>query len=413
MEDAASSDSAEKSAAGAGETKEENANLSDVAWLERSLREEDSKNGVAEPEENGLAEPGENAAVEPEENGPAESDENAAGESEENGPEPEENGAGKPEETPGEEDAVSSGEKKVSPIRIERYAMMAEEILQFKKTEAVLTGQLRGRIAIGYPVLIIFPAKGMQQARVTRIETAPGVTAAETGDGRCSITIENPGGLRDIDKYSVMTDILPESRPKSGRPIENPYLLGLTGSFKSFVKDSRFMGSFIFALVHANFLLPISVDESAVEESRQSGDHGIPGTRVRLHFVADPKKPDTKTLPIFTDAAAMHKWKQVFEGAEKPRIMLMRFPDAVRVARREFNGLLLNAFGTDAIFLSNDFLTRITEMDAFKKEFHIADKPAAKKPAAANEEQAAAAAEGSDVVSNVLREQGNGSGQTV
>ncbi len=260
-------------------------------------------------------------------------------------------------------------------IRISRYTMVAEQVLQFKSDEAVITGMLQGRVEKSYPVFVYFPGKPMAAAIVTRIETAPGVTGKFAENQHCSLTIHNPQGLRDIDKYSVISDIRTPSKLNPKIPIENPYLLGLTNVYEANMKDNAFMGLFIFALTHSVFVVPVAVDDGSVHEDAQ----GHKSANIRLHFIANKDHPENKTLPIFTDLASLVLWKGVVDPKNPPKTMVLRFQDAADIATRDFNGLALNAFGPKPLFISNKFIDKIRSLDAYVREFgkqgHASIKP--------------------------------------
>lgn len=270
---------------------------------------------------------------------------------------------------------IGQDENGMIHIRISRYTMVAEQVLQFKSDEAVITGMLQGRVEKSYPVFVYFPGKPMAAAIVTRIETAPGVTGKFAENQHCSLTIHNPQGLRDIDKYSVISDIRTPSKLNPKIPIENPYLLGLTNVYEANMKDNAFMGLFIFALTHSVFVVPVAVDDGSVHEDAQ----GHKSANIRLHFIANKDHPENKTLPIFTDLASLVLWKGVVDPKNPPKTMVLRFQDAADIATRDFNGLALNAFGPKPLFISNKFIDKIRSLDAYVREFgkqgHASIKP--------------------------------------
>lgn len=310
------------------------------------------------------------------------SEENKSSESEEDSadaPASDENGQAEGQSASGEESdkvrRIGQDENGMIHIRISRYTMVAEQVLQFKSDEAVITGMLQGRVEKSYPVFVYFPGKPMAAAIVTRIETAPGVTGKFAENQHCSLTIHNPQGLRDIDKYSVISDIRTPSKLNPKIPIENPYLLGLTNVYEANVKDNAFMGLFIFALTHSVFVVPVAVDDGSVHEDAQ----GHKSANIRLHFIANKDHPENKTLPIFTDLASLVLWKGVGDPKNPPKTMVLRFQDAADIATRDFNGLALNAFGPKPLFISNKFIDKIRSLDAYVREFgkqgHASIKP--------------------------------------
>lgn len=290
-----------------------------------------------------------------------------------------ENGQAEGQSASGEESdkvrRIGQDENGMIHIRISRYTMVAEQVLQFKSDEAVITGMLQGRVEKSYPVFVYFPGKPMAAAIVTRIETAPGVTGKFAENQHCSLTIHNPQGLRDIDKYSVISDIRTPSKLNPKIPIENPYLLGLTNVYEANMKDNAFMGLFIFALTHSVFVVPVAVDDGSVHEDAQ----GHKSANIRLHFIANKDHPENKTLPIFTDLASLVLWKGVVDPKNPPKTMVLRFQDAADIATRDFNGLALNAFGPKPLFISNKFIDKIRSLDAYVREFgkqgHASIKP--------------------------------------
>ena len=310
------------------------------------------------------------------------SEENKSSESEEDSadaPASDENGQAEGQSASGEESdkvrRIGQDENGMIHIRISRYTMVAEQVLQFKSDEAVITGMLQGRVEKSYPVFVYFPGKPMAAAIVTRIETAPGVTGKFAENQHCSLTIHNPQGLRDIDKYSVISDIRTPSKLNPKIPIENPYLLGLTNVYEANMKDNAFMGLFIFALTHSVFVVPVAVDDGSVHEDAQ----GHKSANIRLHFIANKDHPENKTLPIFTDLASLVLWKGVVDPKNPPKTMVLRFQDAADIETRDFNGLALNAFGPKPLFISNKFIDKIRSLDAYVREFgkqgHASIKP--------------------------------------
>ena len=284
------------------------------------------------------------------------SEENKSSESEEDSadaPASDENGQAEGQSASGEESdkvrRIGQDENGMIHIRISRYTMVAEQVLQFKSDEAVITGMLQGRVEKSYPVFVYFPGKPMAAAIVTRIETAPGVTGKFAENQHCSLTIHNPQGLRDIDK--------------------------LTNVYEANMKDNAFMGLFIFALTHSVFVVPVAVDDGSVHEDAQ----GHKSANIRLHFIANKDHPENKTLPIFTDLASLVLWKGVVDPKNPPKTMVLRFQDAADIATRDFNGLALNAFGPKPLFISNKFIDKIRSLDAYVREFgkqgHASIKP--------------------------------------
>lgn len=168
-------------------------------------------------------------------------------------------------------------------------------------------------------------------------------------------------------QFAVITDVEPQATVNAGRPVENPFLLGLAREYKENYTDREFLNEFCYSLIHAKYIVPVISDElgqKALKDKKVSVNIGF-------HVITTQK--GRKVLPVFTDWGSLNEWKS-FREAKDHKTLILSFEQVFEITSKDQDGFILNAFDIGVI-MPVKFLQSILDSDGYKNK----DKVTAKK----------------------------------
>lgn len=161
-------------------------------------------------------------------------------------------------------------------------------------------------------------------------------------------------------KCSVASSIKPVSVVDKNTPVENPALLGMSLRYADFREDKDYIRTFFRHVVNARFIIVGHVDSENVDGEGKK----------RLRLISTKKEDGTVVLPIFTDLAALSAWKEIFADEEnKPQVVVVTYPELVKLTEKEQMGFVINRFGPIAIEISRVITDKLVNSEAFKSQF--------------------------------------------
>ena len=219
-----------------------------------------------------------------------------------------------------------SESEQVNPITMERFTLLVREASSYDDKISV-TGKPFGKYDGSRDLYI-----NRSNIPLTKLS---GVSVKEE-NGMMEITFEK-GGLNGDLSFAVVTDVEPVASVESGKPIENPFLLGAVREYRDFAGNSDYTNELCFNLVHGRLIVAVYSDELGSENGQVKK-----GTKVGFPMLT--LKDEHKVLPVFTDWAALSKWKNVFDEKHTPKCIVMNFDNATEIGTKDSEGLVINPF---------------------------------------------------------------------
>lgn len=274
-------------------------------------------------------------------------------------------------ETPKVEETKAEEEKKPTSgdtaIEDQRFTLLVEEGFQLKDDfGVVVAGILYGTVQKGDAVYVIHPSGNVRESKVETIEIGPEQGAEKAQNQNVAIRLADITDKNQLPKYTVLTNIKPQTEVNVNTVVENPQLLALSREYPRLCKDVNYLNLLVYVACHAHYVVPVSVDN----EPKANGDGTVTSqkeTMVRFPSLQNPKDKSTSVFPIFTDKIALSKWKNVFDEKHPPKTMIVRFPDVVSISKG--NAVVLNPFGPTPVMLDAATIQNIVNMEGYKKEF--------------------------------------------
>ncbi len=243
-----------------------------------------------------------------------------------------------------------------------RFTIMVEDVFQLKDDLGIVAGgNVHGTMNIHDKVFILHPLlpQGVE-AEIDGIEEGPTNMVETATDSRVGVRFTSLKKREDIPKFSVITNIRPQSSPSPSRPAEGPYLLGLSYEYNRLINDRAFANIFTFAVFSGRYITPVKID--AEPEKTADGKAVLRrDSKVAFRLLRHPNDESLHVLPVFTDWAALKMWKNAFDDEEQPKTFFMSFEQCADIGLKN-GGFVINAFGPAPVFVSNDNIKMILEM---------------------------------------------------
>lgn len=276
----------------------------------------------------------------------------AAAPAEEKQPEPE-NEPETADEKPAENEGGMPAKTYPTPeSKRTRFTLVVENVFTVDENESIaVVGNLHGRINKGDKFYLIHPK--FPTGIVASAETL--VVDKETPDFaencRVAIKMTDIKDPAEIPKFSVVSNVAPQVRPDPSKPLENPFLVGLTCEYNRLVKDNEFTYTFMAGLLTSRYITPADME---LEAPDAEGKTTVKNSKISFKLLRNPNDPNTLALPIFTDMAALRLWKGALDGTpegEKPKTLLMPFERCAEIGLRN-SGVVVNPFGPAPVLVS-------------------------------------------------------------
>ena len=262
-----------------------------------------------------------------------------------------------------------------------RYTMLVEEAFSNKNPEndeevenkgILLKGNVEGKIKKGDMIYCLHPGMKLAKATVKQL-IVNNKPVDEAKDCEIGIIVENLNVER-VFKYMVVTSITPmeiRAKEKNGQriiceDIENPALSGLMGQYNKFCKDQEYLNVLTYRIVHALFITAI-YDTQEDEDNEVTLENGHTVKKMVFPLVANDKN-GSKAVPVFTDMVSFNRWINVFDK-QKGMVVPNSFQVMSGVSLNGNNGIVINPFNLDHIFIPNDLIKNIMNTDGYKQEF--------------------------------------------
>ena len=254
-----------------------------------------------------------------------------------------------------------------------RFTFLVESIKELEKGGVIIGGNVHGTLNVGDKVLAVHPS--LTESDILTVDSIELLEQDELGKGesvsfvtdhRAGLTIKSVSNKNNVPKYSVITNILPQLTPGPKKPIDNPYLLGLTREYPKLISDKIFADIFTFTVFSSVYIVPVKLDES-IKPSENGVTHIDKGSKIGFILLNHPQDADLKVLPVFTDMGGVSEFKALLAKDPNPVCMALTFDQVSEVALKN-GGFVINAFGKAPVFVSNqniEFAKKMKEqMDA-------------------------------------------------
>ena len=241
--------------------------------------------------------------------------------------------------------------------RTTRFPLVVDCIKELGAKGVIVGGNLHGTINVHDKIFVLHPMfKESDVIEIDGIELlekdnlGQGEKVEFVSDKRVGLTISAIKDKNKAPKYSVVTNIIPQLTPHPKKPLDNPFLLGLTYEYPRLIQDRMFADLFTFTVFSTGYLTPVELDKQPV--AAENGAMRIPqNSRVGFKLLSHPEHKDEKLLAVFTDFAALGKWKALFEDGKSPNSIILNFDKCAEIALHN-GGYIINPFGPAPVFVS-------------------------------------------------------------
>ena len=236
-----------------------------------------------------------------------------------------------------------------------RFTLMAERVLPDAGERFHAEGELFGEAAVGERVTVLHRDGNISHPVLEEIEGSGANT---------KLFFSGKEGLSLDWTYALITNIPYQIEVDVNRPIENPYLLGLTRVVFRFQQEGEFLNLFFRELVRSHYLLAVRTDGSLPEGSgtvtlKKGMQFGI--ARVTLDH-------GEEALPVYTDWDAIRLMEAQGANGWKRETMVLHFPQLVGMLR-ENEGFVINPYGPQLFYVSPDIIRSIQNSPGYQSEF--------------------------------------------
>lgn len=256
--------------------------------------------------------------------------------------------------------------KKESSRYGRRYTMMITDSHPAADGKHVeVEGFVHGTIRRGDSITLEYPGLEIEKYKVLNLHVGEN-SSLSVGDNDVKVVINRPyDEKKKIEKYTVLSDLIPVHGRKDMNQTENPMLEGVIADYGKYARDPAFQGVLVYALMYSEFLVP-----GKIVHGKTSGDIMDPLTEtsdVGFPTLSSRQNPQMKILPVFTDWDALSRWQDMMKEADAVTVTA-DFPMAVELMRKGFQGFVVNPFGPQAFFLSDAFAESVMRMPGYREE---------------------------------------------
>jgi len=267
------------------------------------------------------------------------------------------------------EKALPSEFKAEEKPKTTRFTVLVESIKELADGGVIVGGNVSGTINAGDKVLVVHPS--LTESDILTVDALELIEENELGNGesvtfaadhRVGITIRSVKEKNKIPKYSVITNILPQLTPGPKKPIDNPFMLGLTREYARLISDKIFADLFTFTVFSSVYVVPVKLDES-VKPNENGVTHIDKGSKVGFVLLNHPQDAELKVLPVFTDMGGLSEFKALLAKDPNPVCMALTFEQISEIALKN-GGFVINPFGKTPVFVSTQNIEYAQKMKA-------------------------------------------------
>ena len=224
----------------------------------------------------------------------------------------------------------------------------------------LVEGNVYGEIKKGDKVYLFNTDNSIITTEVMDIRTGPSLFAESAEDKHCVIELDG-SEIKEINKFTVLTNAEPETVESNKRPISNPRILGLSLDFHRYSKDPEFFTVLINAIVRGRYLTHASVEKLDNEKKGK--------TKIGIMSITDSNAPDKRLVPVYTDHYNMGR-SSIKNTDGKLQVLGLGFPEIARFASADqHEGFVINPFGPVAIKIPKGLVKEILENPTYKDAF--------------------------------------------
>ncbi len=260
-----------------------------------------------------------------------------------------------------ENSKVFSGEVKPTS-QTPRFSLVAENIFEVDKDESIaIAGNIHGKISIGDEFFIIHPKFREPLTAKVYMLVVNKETCDSASECRVAIKILTKMPPEEIPKYAVISNIAPQIVNDPSKPVENPFLLGLTTEYNRLVNESEFTFAFMVALLTSRYITPTDMELSAPLDD---GRVAIKDSKVNFKLLRHPNNENLLVLPLFTDKSALSLWKDALTQKDsngKAKVLIMPFERFAQVGLKS-GGIVINPFGPAPVYVSKGNIANTLEL---------------------------------------------------
>ncbi len=244
----------------------------------------------------------------------------------------------------------------------ERFHMLVEDV----KEDGKVQGQLKGLLQKGEMVHLVGLGEHRVNLTIKKIfENNKVVRSARD----CEVVVEFNGLPKNfvVEKYSVVTNIGRIVDNNKVINTENARVLAMIENYKRHVDEKEFISILVYDVCHGKYLLPTRI---APEENVTSDMMDVIHESKDVSFlsVSTNGHEDSPILPIFTDWNTLKQYSEVITD-ERALALKMTFPQCIQIARKHYDGIVINPFGPTPYFFSNDYLTYVQSLEGYQEDF--------------------------------------------
>ena len=258
---------------------------------------------------------------------------------------------------------IKSKEKKESKDddnehKTTRFTLLIDCIKELDNGQGVIVGgNLHGTMNVNDKIFILHPM--FKESRVISVDGIQLLEGENVGEGesveyakdqRVGLKIMAVKEKARAPKYSVVTNIIPQLAPHPTKPLDNPFLLGLTYEYHRLINDRMFADLFTFTVFSTGYLTPVELEQKPVP-GKDGAMKIMPNSKVGFKLLTNPDDQEEKMLAVFTDFAALGRWKSLFEGGNLPNSIMLSFDKVAEIALAN-SGYIINPFGPAPVLVA-------------------------------------------------------------
>lgn len=260
--------------------------------------------------------------------------------------------------------AGGTSKNATSVVTNNRFTLVVEDTFELKDGMGIVVGgNARGKIKKNDQLYLVHPVLPTSKTvEITAIEAGLMNIVDEAENCKVGLRIDSIKNRNDVPRFSVLTNIAPQSTSDASKPLENPYLLGLTYEHDRFVNDPAYFRIVTFAIFSSNYLTPIKLD---IDPANTVDGKIVTNAQTKIGFklLQHPGNSELKVLPVFTDWEALSRWDKAFDGSEKPKTLLISFDQCADIGLKN-GGFVINPVGPAPLYVGNENIKKIAELKA-------------------------------------------------
>ena len=227
-------------------------------------------------------------------------------------------------------------------------------------------GNVYGAVCRGDSLNVLLPGLNRIPAKIRRV-VLEGKEVDEAEDCHVRLTVEDEKGgcISEMERLTVLTDIVPCAYMQREVHAENPRLTAMLAEFRRFHESDNFISTFVYDICHTEYIVP-SMEEGAgwindITDARRPSAQGY-------FMISSAETKHRKALPVFTGWSSV---KNYDEAVRKPgaRCTILSFPEILRILPKDCGGIIINPSDDQSYYVSDEMISLITGLEGYVEEF--------------------------------------------